>query len=82
MVLNELQDAYECTVIAGGGLRNLRSTAWEFVKACLRPAVEPKCLLVNPSIVGVCVIMNEGNHQSLDLLLQCCSILASRLHAT
>lgn len=52
VVFNGIQDAYERTVATGGGLRNLLLTAWEFAKACLRPAVEAKCLLVNPSIVG------------------------------
>lgn len=52
MMFNGLQDAYERAVSAGGGMRNFLFTAWELVKACLRPAVEAKCLLVNPSIVG------------------------------
>lgn len=52
VVFNGLQDAYERTIAAGGGLGNLLLTAWELVKACLHPAVEAKCLLVNPSIVG------------------------------
>lgn len=52
LVFNGLQEAYERTVVAGGGLRNLLLTAWELTKAYLRPAVEAKCLLVNPSIVG------------------------------
>lgn len=52
MFFNGLQEAYERTVAAGGGFRNLLLTAWELAKACLRPAVEAKCLLVNPSIVG------------------------------
>lgn len=47
-----LQDAYERTVVAGGGLWKLALTTWEFLKALVRPATEAKCLLVNPSIVG------------------------------
>ncbi|KAI3232845.1 hypothetical protein DTO012A7_5102 [Penicillium roqueforti] len=50
--LLKLQEAYEGTVAAGGGLKNLLFTAWEFAKEVLRPAVEAKCLLVNPAIVG------------------------------
>lgn len=52
MVFNGLQDAYERTIAAGGGLRNLLFTTWELIKAYIRPAVEAKCLLVNASIVG------------------------------
>ncbi|KAK4152494.1 Metallo-dependent phosphatase-like protein [Chaetomidium leptoderma] len=49
---DELQDAYERTVVAGGGLWNLMRTIKAFVRALLRPAAEAKCLLVNPAIVG------------------------------
>lgn len=49
MLFNGLQEAYERT---GGGFKNLLLTAWEFAKGLLRPAVEAKCLLVNPAIVG------------------------------
>ncbi|KAJ5691608.1 hypothetical protein N7488_012343 [Penicillium malachiteum] len=52
MLFNGLQEAYERTVAAGGGFQNLLLTAWEFAKGVLRPAVEAKCLLVNPAIVG------------------------------
>ncbi|CDM31440.1 Metallophosphoesterase domain [Penicillium roqueforti FM164] len=52
MLFDRLQEAYEGTVAAGGGLKNLLFTAWEFAKEVLRPAVEAKCLLVNPAIVG------------------------------
>jgi predicted phosphodiesterase len=52
MLFHGLQEAYERTVAAGGGFRNLLRTAWELAKACLRPGVEARCLLVNPSIVG------------------------------
>ncbi|KAL2261857.1 hypothetical protein VTK26DRAFT_3149 [Humicola hyalothermophila] len=47
-----LQDAYERTLIAGGGLWNLMCTAREFLLAAFRPAVEARCLLVNPAMVG------------------------------
>jgi hypothetical protein len=53
MLFNRLQEAYERTVAAKGGFKNLLLTAWELAKTmCLRPAVEAKCLLINPSIVG------------------------------
>lgn len=52
VVFNGLQATYERTIAAGGGIHNLFLTAWELVKASLRPAVESKCLLVNASIVG------------------------------
>lgn len=47
-----LQDAYERTVLAGGGICNLVRMAREFARGIFRSAVEAKCLLVNPSIVG------------------------------
>lgn len=49
---DELQGAYERTVVAGGGLWNLAQTVKEFVRALFRPATEAKCLLVNPAVVG------------------------------
>lgn len=49
---DRLQEVYERTVLAGGGLWNLLATTWEFCKASLSPAVEAKSLLVNASIVG------------------------------
>jgi predicted phosphodiesterase len=52
MLFDGLQEAFERTVAAGGGLKNLLLTAWEFGKAFLHPAVEAECLLVNASIVG------------------------------
>ncbi|CAG8014316.1 unnamed protein product [Penicillium salamii] len=52
MLFNGLQGAYERTVAAGGGLKNLLLTAWEFAKEIFRPTVEAQCLLVNPAIVG------------------------------
>jgi predicted phosphodiesterase len=52
MLFNGLQNAYERTVTAGGGVKNLLSTAWEFTKANFCPPTEVQCLLVNPSIVG------------------------------
>jgi predicted phosphodiesterase len=47
-----LQDAYERTVVASGGLWNLVWTAKEFIQALFRPVAEAKCLLVNPAVVG------------------------------
>lgn len=53
LLFDGLQEAYERTVAAKGGLKNLLLTAWALARAtCLSPAVEAKCLLVNPSIVG------------------------------
>ncbi|CAG8202908.1 unnamed protein product [Penicillium nalgiovense] len=52
ILFNALQEAYERTVIARGGIRNLLSTISEFVKTCFNPSVEAKCLLVNAAIVG------------------------------
>jgi hypothetical protein len=52
MSFNGLQDAYERTVTAGGGIGNLLLTAWELAKAYFSPVVEAKSLLVNASIVG------------------------------
>ncbi|KAL2159886.1 hypothetical protein VTH06DRAFT_2019 [Thermothelomyces fergusii] len=49
---DELQDAYERTVLAGGGLRNLVRVLRAFIHALLRPPVEAKCLLVNAAVVG------------------------------
>lgn len=49
---DSLQEAYERTVIAGGGFRNLLRTVWEFVRTLHRPAVEAKSRLVNPSMIG------------------------------
>ncbi|SPQ27448.1 cc3b843d-3db8-42c1-82e1-65eff0d88a0f [Thermothielavioides terrestris] len=47
-----LQEAYERTVIAGGGIWNLLRTLNEFLRALFRTEVEAKCLLVNAAIVG------------------------------
>ncbi|KAL4890098.1 Metallo-dependent phosphatase-like protein [Aspergillus ambiguus] len=52
LLFNGLQDTYERTIIAGGGLCNLASTMKRFISAVFSPAVEAKCLLVNASIVG------------------------------
>ncbi|KAK4103759.1 Metallo-dependent phosphatase [Parathielavia hyrcaniae] len=49
---DELQDAYERTVLAGGGMGNLARTVRAFIGTLFRPTTEAKCLLVNPSIVG------------------------------
>jgi hypothetical protein len=47
-----LQDAYERTVVAGGGVWNLLLTTREFVCTFFRRGTRSKCLLVNPSMVG------------------------------
>ncbi|GAB1314235.1 Phosphoric ester [Madurella fahalii] len=47
-----LQDAYERTAIAGGGIWNLLRTLNEFLRVLFRTEAEAKCLLVNPAIVG------------------------------
>lgn len=52
LLFDGLQDAYERTVVAGGGLWNLLSTMREFVNAFFYRSVEAKCLLVTPSMVG------------------------------
>ncbi|OQE21549.1 hypothetical protein PENFLA_c014G02390 [Penicillium flavigenum] len=52
ILFDALQEAYERTVVARGGIWNLLSTIGEFVKACFNPSVEAKCLLVNAAIVG------------------------------
>ena len=49
---DELQVAYERTVVHGGGLWNLVWTVKAFIRSLLRPAAEARCLLVNPAIVG------------------------------
>ena len=49
---DELQVAYERTVVNGGGLWNLVWTVKAFIRSLLRPAAEARCLLVNPAIVG------------------------------
>ena len=49
---DELQDAYERTVVDGGGLWNLMWTLKAFIRSLLRPVAEARCLLVNPAIVG------------------------------
>ena len=46
-----LQDAYERTVVAGGGLWNLLQTFHELIRALFNPATEAKCLLVNACTV-------------------------------
>jgi predicted phosphodiesterase len=47
-----LQEAYERTLMAGGGLWNLIQTLREFVRAYFSPVAEAKCLLVNAAVVG------------------------------
>ncbi|KAK4869620.1 hypothetical protein LT330_006002 [Penicillium expansum] len=52
ILFDKLQEAFERTVIAKGGIWNLISTIRESLKACFNPSVEAKCLLVNSAIVG------------------------------
>ena len=52
LTFDGIQDAYEQTVLAGGGCWNLVWTVKEFIQSRCRPESEAKCLLVNPSIVG------------------------------
>lgn len=47
-----LQEAYERTVVAGGGLWNVVRVMAEFFRGVLRPATESRSLLVNPCMVG------------------------------
>lgn len=47
-----LQDAYEQTIIARGGIWNLAGVLYEFVRSLFRPSTEARCLLVNPAIIG------------------------------
>ncbi|KAK4244289.1 Metallo-dependent phosphatase-like protein [Corynascus novoguineensis] len=49
---DELQDALERTVLAGGGLWNLLRMVKTFVQSLLRSPAEAKCLLVNAAVVG------------------------------
>ncbi|KAJ6103204.1 hypothetical protein N7486_005631 [Penicillium sp. IBT 16267x] len=51
VLFNRLQDAYERTIAAGGGIRNLLFTAWELAKTYFWPALEAKDLLVISSDV-------------------------------
>ncbi|KAK1768158.1 Metallo-dependent phosphatase-like protein [Phialemonium atrogriseum] len=52
LLFDGLQDAYERTIIAGGGVWNLARVLHEFVRGLFWPATEARCLLVNPSMVG------------------------------
>lgn len=52
LLFDSLQEAYERTVVDGGGFGNLLRTVWAFMRSLRRPAVEAKCLLVNASMVG------------------------------
>ncbi|KAJ5753663.1 uncharacterized protein N7511_007816 [Penicillium nucicola] len=74
MLFNGLQETYERTVAAGGGIQNLLLTAWEFVKGVMRPAVEAKCLLVNPAIVGG--LQDNERRQPIKVLFKYCYNLA------
>ncbi|KAI6083114.1 Metallo-dependent phosphatase [Hypoxylon rubiginosum] len=47
-----LQDAYERTISAGGGIWNLLAVFLAFMYSFFRPPVRGLCQLVNPSMVG------------------------------
>lgn len=47
-----VQEAYERTVVAGGGLWNVARLVVAFVQAVLGPRTEARSLLVNPCLVG------------------------------
>ncbi|OTA97348.1 hypothetical protein M434DRAFT_19159 [Hypoxylon sp. CO27-5] len=47
-----VQQAYERTILAGGGRRNLFSTLHALICSFFRSPIIPACQLVNPSIVG------------------------------
>lgn len=47
-----VQETYERTIVAGGGLWNVAHLAAEAVRAMFRPATEARSLLVNPCMVG------------------------------
>ncbi|KAK4250626.1 Metallo-dependent phosphatase-like protein [Corynascus novoguineensis] len=49
---DELQTAYERTVLSGGGIWNLARTVWGALRTFWRPAAEARCLLVNFAVVG------------------------------
>lgn len=73
LLFDRLQDAYEETVVAAGGVWNLPSTVKEFVKALFYQSVEAKCLRVDPSVVGEVRDTERRqpsqNSQSLDVML-------------
>jgi hypothetical protein len=64
---NGLQNAYERTVTAGGGFKNLLSIAWEFAKAYFCPPTEAEALLINPSIVGG--LLNNERRQPVKVFI-------------
>ncbi len=49
---DEVQEAYERTVVAGGGVWNLVWTMKAFIRSLFLPTAEARCLLVNPAIAG------------------------------
>ena len=73
LLFDRLQDAYEETVVAAGGVWNLPSTVKQFVKALFYQSVEAKCLCVDPSVVGEVRDTERRqpsqNSQSLDVML-------------
>ncbi|KAJ5291861.1 hypothetical protein N7478_001112 [Penicillium angulare] len=52
LLFDELENAYERVIFAGGGLWCLLLTILVFLKTLFRPSVEARCLLVNATIVG------------------------------
>ncbi|KAJ5958579.1 uncharacterized protein N7479_005729 [Penicillium vulpinum] len=52
ILFDALQEAYERTVIARGGIWNILLTFRDFVKTSFNPSVEARCLLLNPAVVG------------------------------
>lgn len=47
-----VQEIYERTIVAGGGVWNVMRLVAAFVRAMFRPATEARSLLVNPCMVG------------------------------
>ncbi|CAH0051434.1 unnamed protein product [Clonostachys solani] len=47
-----VQEAYERTIVAGGGILNLVYLAYRRFLACFEAPMESRCLLVNPAIIG------------------------------
>ncbi|OQE43372.1 hypothetical protein PENCOP_c003G02458 [Penicillium coprophilum] len=67
MMFDGLQHAYERTVTAGGGVKNLLRTLWEFAKACFCPPMDAQRLLVNPAIVGG--LRDEERRQAIKVFI-------------
>ncbi|KAF2149247.1 Metallo-dependent phosphatase [Myriangium duriaei CBS 260.36] len=49
---DDLQKAYECTVVANGGIGNLCLTTAACIRSLFGPPARGKCLLVNAAMVG------------------------------